>query len=163
MREIHTIGIAGAGAMGRGIAQIAAQAGLAVVMFDVQPAALVAARDNLDSTFQTLVSKGKITREAAQAAMAGITFAEDIKAFADCDLVIEAIVERLDVKQQFFRQLETVVAPDCILVSNTSSLSITSIAAVCERPARVAGYHFFNPVPLMKVVEVVDGLRSDPK
>ncbi len=163
MREIHTIGIAGAGAMGRGIAQIAAQAGLAVVLFDVQPAALVAARDNLDSTWKTLVSKGKITQEAAQAAMACIQFAEDIGAFSACDLVVEAIVERLDVKQQFFRQLESVVAPDCMLVSNTSSLSITSIAAVCEHPGRVAGYHFFNPVPLMKVVEVVDGLRSDPR
>ena len=138
MREIHTIGIAGAGAMGRGIAQIAAQAGLAVVMFDVQPAALVAARENLDSTFKTLVSKGKITQEAAQAAMASIGFAEDIGAFAACDLVIEAIVERLDVKQQFFRQLEAVVAPDCMLVSNTSSLSITSIAAVCESRGRLS-------------------------
>src|SRR3546814_9210066 len=79
------------------------------------------------------------------------------------DLVVEAVVERLDVKCDLFKQLEGIVAPDCILASNTSSLSITAIAQACERPGRVVGFHFFNPVPLMKVVEVIDGLRSDPQ
>ena len=163
MKKIQTIGIAGAGAMGRGIAQIAAQAGIVVRMFDVQAAAVAAARENLAATWATLVSKGKITDEQAQAALANIHPAADIQALADCDLVIEAIVERLDIKQKFFHDLEAIVTPECMLVSNTSSLSITSIASACAHPERVAGYHFFNPVPLMKVVEVIDGLRSDPK
>jgi 3-hydroxybutyryl-CoA dehydrogenase len=103
-----------------------------------------------------------MTAEQAHEALGKLYLIDDIENLSDCDLVIEAIIERLEIKQPFFKQLETVVAPECILVSNTSSLSITAIAAVCERPERVAGYHFFNPVPLMKVVEVIDGLRTDP-
>lgn len=163
MKTIQTIGVAGAGAMGRGIAQIAAQAGIVVRIFDVQPAAVTAAREGLAATWATLVSKGKITAEQAEAALANIHPVVDLQMLADCDLVIEAIVERLDIKQKFFRDLEAVVSSECMLASNTSSLSITSIASACARPERVVGYHFFNPVPLMKVVEVIDGLRSDPK
>ncbi|MFM7013023.1 MAG: 3-hydroxyacyl-CoA dehydrogenase NAD-binding domain-containing protein, partial [Betaproteobacteria bacterium] len=162
MKIIKTVGVAGAGAMGRGIAQIAAQAGLQVRLFDTNVQATAAAREALAATWATLVAKAKLTQEQADLALANIHPAQELAALADCDLVIEAIVERLDVKQKFFAELETVVSADCYLVSNTSSLSITSIAAVCARPARVAGYHFFNPVPLMKVVEVIDGLRSDP-
>lgn len=162
MKAIQTVGVAGAGAMGRGIAQIAAQAGLRVKLFDTNPAALDSARDALTSTWTMLASKGKMTNEQAHEALGKLYLIDEIKDLSDCDLVIEAIIERLDIKQPFFKQLETVVAPDCILVSNTSSLSITAIAAVCARPERVAGYHFFNPVPLMKVVEVIDGLRTDP-
>jgi len=162
MKEIQTVGVAGAGAMGRGIAQIAAQAGLRVKLFDTNSAALDSARDALTSTWTMLASKGKITAEQAKEALGKLYLIDDIESLSDCDLVIEAIVERLDVKQPFFKALEAVVSADCMLVSNTSSLSITAIAAVCEHPERVAGYHFFNPVPLMKVVEVIDGLRSDP-
>jgi 3-hydroxybutyryl-CoA dehydrogenase len=162
MKKIQVVGVAGAGAMGRGIVQIAAQSGLTVRLFDVQPKALEAARESLAATWATLSAKGKITPEHAQQALANVHLANEIQALADCDLVIEAIVERLDIKQQFFRDLEDVVSQDCLLVSNTSSLSITSIAAACKHPERVAGYHFFNPVPLMKVVEVIDGLKSDP-
>jgi 3-hydroxybutyryl-CoA dehydrogenase len=162
MKAIQTVGVAGAGAMGRGIAQIAAQAGLRVKLFDTNPSALNAARDALTSTWTMLASKGKMTAEQAHEALGKLYLIDDIENLSDCDLVIEAIIERLEIKQPFFKQLETVVSPDCILVSNTSSLSITAIAAVCARPERVAGYHFFNPVPLMKVVEVIDGLRTDP-
>lgn len=161
MKNIQIIGVAGAGAMGRGIVQIAAQAGLTVRLFDVQPQAVIAAREALATTWTTLANKGKISPEAAEAALANVHGAKDLAELKDCDLVIEAIVERLDIKQKFFKDLEAIVAQDCILVSNTSSLSITSIAAACEHPERVAGYHFFNPVPLMKVVEVIDGLKSD--
>jgi 3-hydroxybutyryl-CoA dehydrogenase len=162
MKTIHTVGVAGAGAMGRGIAQIVAQAGLRVRLFDANAQATAVARDALAATWTTLAAKGKLTQEQADLALANIHPAQDLSALADCDLVIEAIIERLDVKQKFFAELEKVVSSDCYLVSNTSSLSITSIAAACAKPERVAGYHFFNPVPLMKVVEVIDGLRSDP-
>ena len=161
MKNIQIVGVAGAGAMGRGIVQIAAQAGLTVRLFDVQPQAVIAACEALAATWTTLANKGKISPEAAEAALANVHGANDISELKDCDLVIEAIVERLDIKQKFFKDLEANVTDDCILVSNTSSLSITSIAAACAHPERVAGYHFFNPVPLMKVVEVIDGLKSD--
>jgi len=163
MKNIQIVGVAGAGAMGRGIVQIAAQAGLKVRLFDVQPQAVIAAREALATTWTTLANKGKITAEAAEAALANVQGAKELAELKDCDLVIEAIVERLDIKQKFFKDLEAIVSDDCILVSNTSSLSITSIAAACAHPERVAGYHFFNPVPLMKVVEVIDGLKSDRK
>jgi 3-hydroxybutyryl-CoA dehydrogenase len=162
MKTIQTVGVAGAGAMGRGIAQIAAQAGLRVKLFDTNPAALNSARDALTNTWTMLASKGKMTEEQAHDALGKLYLIDEIEDLSDCDLVIEAIIERLEIKQPFFKQLESVVSSECILVSNTSSLSITAIAAGCEHPERVAGYHFFNPVPLMKVVEVIDGLRTDP-
>jgi 3-hydroxybutyryl-CoA dehydrogenase len=160
--SIETIGIVGTGAMGRGIAQIAALAGLTVRLYDTNPAAIGAARDYLAETFAKLTAKGKLDQARSLAALANVSGAQVIGDLADCDLVVEAIVEKLDVKQALFRELETVVSGRCVLASNTSSLSITAIAAGCTNPSRVAGYHFFNPVPLMKVVEVIDGLRSDP-
>jgi 3-hydroxybutyryl-CoA dehydrogenase len=162
MNSFKTIGVVGVGAMGKGIVQIAAQAGLTVLIHDQQLPALHAARDALEKTWQTLVTKGKLTEVAAGAALARVHIAQTLGELADCDLVIEAIIERLDAKQALFKELEAVVSPQCVLVSNTSSLSITAIASACAKPERVAGYHFFNPVPLMKVVEVIDGLRSDP-
>lgn len=162
MGQINSVGIVGAGAMGRGIAQIAAQAGLRVYLYDTAPAALESARDSLRDIWARLVQKGRLEQSAADAALQALTLCEDLAQLRRCDLVIEAIVERLEVKQALFRQLEDVVGEACILASNTSSLSITAIASACRLPARVAGYHFFNPVPLMKVVEVIDGLRSDP-
>ncbi len=162
MQDFQKIGVIGAGAMGKGIVQIAAQAGLDVILFDQQIDATHAARQTLSETWQKLAGRGKITEAAAQNALANVHVAQSLSELADCDLVIEAIVERLDVKQSLFRELEGVVSPQCALVSNTSSLSITAIASACSHPERVAGYHFFNPVPLMKVVEVIDGLRSTP-
>jgi 3-hydroxybutyryl-CoA dehydrogenase len=160
--SIETIGIVGTGAMGRGIAQIAALAGLTVRLYDTDPAAVGAARDYLADTFAKLTAKGKLDQARSLAALACVSGAHAVGDLAGCDLVIEAIVEKLDVKRALFRELETVVGGRCLLASNTSSLSITAIAAGCVNPERVVGYHFFNPVPLMKVVEVIDGLRSDP-
>lgn len=162
MHSFKTIGVVGVGAMGKGIVQIAAQAGLTVLIHDQQLSALHAAREALEKTWQTLVTKGKLTDVAAAGALGRVHIAQTLGELADCDLVIEAIIERLDAKQALFQALEAVVSPQCVLVSNTSSLSITAIASACAKPERVAGYHFFNPVPLMKVVEVIDGLRSDP-
>jgi 3-hydroxybutyryl-CoA dehydrogenase len=160
--SIETIGIVGAGAMGRGIAQIAALAGLTVRLYDTNPAAVGAARDHLAETFAKLTAKGKLEEARSLAALACVRGVQTLADLVDCDLVIEAIVENLDVKRALFRELETVVSGRCLLASNTSSLPITAIAAGCSDPARVVGYHFFNPVPLMKVVEVIDGLRGDP-
>uniref|UniRef100_UPI004048E3BC 3-hydroxyacyl-CoA dehydrogenase n=1 Tax=Orrella sp. TaxID=1921583 RepID=UPI004048E3BC len=162
MHSFKTIGVVGVGAMGKGIVQIAAQAGLTVLIHDQQLSALHAAREALEKTWQVLVAKGKLTELAAAGALGRVHIAQTLSELADCDLVIEAIIERLDAKQALFQALEAVVSPQCVLVSNTSSLSITAIASACATPERVAGYHFFNPVPLMKVVEVIDGLRSDP-
>ncbi|SAL37826.1 3-hydroxyacyl-CoA dehydrogenase [Caballeronia terrestris] len=160
--DVGTIGIVGSGAMGRGIAQIAALGGLTVRLFDTNPQAVAAARDYLFDTLNKLATKGKIKEADAHAALANIHAANEIGALSDCQVVIEAIVEKLDVKRALFRELEAVVGERCILASNTSSLPITAIAAGCAHPERVVGYHFFNPVPLMKVVEVIDGLRGDP-
>ncbi|MGY6257237.1 3-hydroxyacyl-CoA dehydrogenase [Paraburkholderia caledonica] len=154
------IGIVGAGAMGQGIAQIAAMAGLEVRLMDVNPAASGRAVAAIGSILDKLAAKGKLSSEQAQEALHRIHPEDSIGALSDCDLVVEAIVEKLDVKRSLFAQLEEVVRDDAVLASNTSSLSITAIAATCRLPERVAGYHFFNPVPLMKVVEVVRGLRS---
>lgn len=163
MISIRTIGIVGAGAMGRGIAQIAAQAGLAVKLHDQDPAAIEAALQYLRETFGRLAAKGKITAEDGSAALSRVAPCEAIETLAGCDLVIEAIVERLDVKRDLVSRLETIIGQDAIIASNTSSLSITSIAAGARHPGRIAGFHFFNPVPLMKVVEVVDGLSTHPE
>ncbi|SIT37608.1 3-hydroxyacyl-CoA dehydrogenase [Paraburkholderia piptadeniae] len=160
--SIDTVGIVGTGAMGRGIAQIAALAGLKVCLYDTNSTAVGAARDYLSDTFAKLVAKGKLDNSRSLAALACVTGADALEELKDCDLVVEAIVEKLDVKRGLFKELEGIVSERCILASNTSSLSITAIAAACADPSRVLGYHFFNPVPLMKVVEVIDGLRSDP-
>lgn len=162
MQDIQTLGIVGAGAMGRGIAQIAAQAGVRVKLHDASGEAITAARETLRQTWDKLSQKGKLSAADAQAALARVEPAVALQDLADCQAVVEAIVERLDVKREVFAKLEAIVAADCILASNTSSLSITAIATACKQPSRVVGYHFFNPVPLMKVVEVIDGLRSDP-
>lgn len=148
--------------MGRGIAQIAAQAGLRVWLFDTNPKAVEAAIADLAKTWAVLAQKGKLTAEQAAAANASLSAAPSLAALAPCDLVVEAIVERLDAKQALFRELEGIVGPNAVLATNTSSLSVTAIAATCERPERVSGWHFFNPVPLMKVVEVIAGLKTDP-
>ena len=160
--EIRTLGIVGSGAMGRGIAQIAALGGLNVRLYDTNQQAVTAAREYLADTLNKLAAKGKLNEVDAHDALARIHAAGAIGELADCDVVVEAIVERLDVKRELFRELEGVVGENCILASNTSSLSITAIAAGCAKPERVVGLHFFNPVPLMKVVEVIDGLRGDP-
>ena len=156
------VGLVGTGAMGRGIAQIAAQGGCQVLLFDAQSGAADTARTAVQEQWQRLQAKGRISEEQLQAWSARLQPVTEMAALKDCTLVVEAIVERLDVKQAVFAQLEAVVAPDAVLVSNTSSLSVTQIAASLQRPERFAGLHFFNPVPLMKVVEVIAGLKTDP-
>lgn len=157
-----TIGIVGCGQMGIGIAQIAAQAGHEVVLHDSRPDAATAACRGLAETWGRLVAKGKMTAPLAEAAMARLKPAADIGDLARCEVVVEAIVENLEVKRGLFATLEGVLAPEAILATNTSSLSVTAIAAGLKHPERVAGFHFFNPVPLMKVVEVIDGLLTAP-
>jgi 3-hydroxybutyryl-CoA dehydrogenase len=160
--EFKTVALVGTGAMGRGIAQMAAQAGSQVVLFDAQAGAAQNALKALQEQWDTLAGKGKISPEQAQSYKNSLSVAPDLKALAGSDLVVEAIIERLDAKRSLFAELETVVRPDAVLASNTSSLSVTAIAAGLQQPSRFVGYHFFNPVPLMRVVEVVAGLKTDP-
>ncbi len=162
MSNIEIMGVVGAGAMGRGIAQIAAQAGITVRLFDVQEQAVADARHSLEAIWQRQVEKGRMSAPDAAAALGRIIPCKALEEMADAGLVVEAIVERLDIKRELLMQLEAIVSEEAILASNTSSLSITAIAATCKNPGRVLGYHFFNPVPLMKVVEIIDGTRSDP-
>ena len=154
------VGIVGTGAMGRGIAQIAVQAGSMVSLMDAQPGAAEKARTAICLQWDKLVDKGRLTPEAANAQKGRLLVAGTLGQLADCDLVIEAIVERLDAKKALFTELESIVSDRTALVSNTSSLSVTAIAAALKHPGRFAGYHFFNPVPLMKVVEVIVGLKT---
>jgi 3-hydroxybutyryl-CoA dehydrogenase len=147
--------------MGRGIAQIAAQAGSQVLLFDTQAQACQKARESILAQWSKLADKGRLTAEQVQQHSSRLQCVDHLQALADCDLVIEAIVERLDIKQSVFADIEAVVRPDAVLATNTSSLSVTAIAAKLQHPQRFAGYHFFNPVPLMKVVEVIPGLKTD--
>jgi 3-hydroxybutyryl-CoA dehydrogenase len=156
-----TIGLVGTGAMGRGIAQIAAQAHSVVLLHDTQPDAVAKAIQAISSIWDKQADKGKISAEQAAQLKSYLVACTQLSDLSRCDLVIEAIVERLDVKQGLFKQLEALVPPTCVLASNTSSLSVTAIAAGMQHPQRFAGYHFFNPVPLMKVVEVIAGLKTD--
>lgn len=160
--DIKSMAVIGVGIMGSGIAQIAAQSGRITYLYDTKAGAAEQAKDKLAATFQKLVDKNKITTEQAAAANKNLVVAHQLEDLKDCDLIVEAIIERLDIKQSLMQQLEAVVSEHTILASNTSSLSITAIAANCNKPERVAGFHFFNPVPLMKVVEVIQGLKTDP-
>jgi 3-hydroxybutyryl-CoA dehydrogenase len=155
-----TIGIIGSGAMGAGIAQVVATAGHEVHLLDQNAAALDKAQASIAASLRKLAEKGKLTTEAAEAAIARLHPTADMQDFADCSLVIEAIVEDLAVKQQVFKQVEGIVSADCVLASNTSSLSITSIAAACQRPERFVGIHFFNPAPVMQLVEVIPAVQT---
>lgn len=161
LNAIGTIGIVGAGAMGRGIAQIAAQAGVRVRLYDMQAGAADQARDAVIGQFKRLQEKGKLSAAVASDAGALIEPAGILGDLADCQIVIEAIVEKIEAKRDLLCTLEGIVAADCILATNTSSLSVTAIAAATARPERVAGFHFFNPVPLMKVVEVIAGTLTE--
>ena len=158
--DFKRVGVVGAGAMGRGIAQMAAQAGCAVRLCDTAAAALQSASESIRGQWTRMADKGKCTAEQAAAWTQALSTHEQLADLAECDLVIEAIVERLDVKRNLIAQLEGLMATDAVIASNTSSLSITALAAGAQHPERIAGYHFFNPVPLMKVVEVIAGLKT---
>lgn len=155
-----TLGIVGTGAMGRGIAQLAAQAGLEVILFDVQEGAVKEAKKFINDLWQRSAEKQRITAKQAQQYSERLIAANELADLGPCDIVVEAIVEKLEAKQGLFSDLEAIVNQQAVLATNTSSLSVTAIAATCQYPERVIGFHFFNPVPLMKIVEVIPGLRT---
>lgn len=156
-----TLGVIGTGAMGRGIVQVAAAGGINVLMTDARPGAAQEAREFVVKMLGRAAEKGSMTTEEAEAAGKRVRVVDALGDLKPCHVVVEAIVENLDAKRQLFGELEGIVAPDCILATNTSSLSVTTIAAKLKSPGRFAGFHFFNPVPLMKLVEVIDGLLTE--
>ncbi|MCP3982545.1 MAG: 3-hydroxybutyryl-CoA dehydrogenase [bacterium] len=158
--SIETIGVVGAGQMGNGIAHVAAQAGLKVVLHDVKDEFVQRGLKTIDKNLQRGVDKGRMTADDKSGTLARIEGATELEAMAGCDLVVEAVVERLSVKSEIFGTLDRVCKAGVILASNTSSISITKIAACTERPERVIGMHFMNPVPVMKLVEVIRGLGT---
>ena len=158
-----TVGVVGAGAMGSGIAQVALVHGHKVVLADLDDDATNRARQLIDAALHRDVEKGRLTSNAAESALqqlATVRLPMGLSAFSECNLVIEAIVEELKAKQSMFRFLESVVSRECVLATNTSSLSVTSIAAACDVPERVVGMHFFNPAPVMPLVEIVAGAQT---
>ncbi|HKY80658.1 MAG TPA: 3-hydroxyacyl-CoA dehydrogenase NAD-binding domain-containing protein [Sphingobium sp.] len=163
IRSASQIAVIGAGTMGVGIAQVAAASGHQVVVIDRVETALTRGRETLKAALDQLVKRGRLDPEQAEATIARIHWSPQLEAAADCALVIEAIVERLDVKQGLFAELEKIVSEDALLATNTSSLSVTEIATHLTRPARFLGLHFFNPVPAMKLVEVVAGVATSPR
>lgn len=146
--------------MGAGIAQVSAQAGWDVVLRDVTEEALTRGTDGIRASYAKFVAKGKLEADAAEAALARITTTTDLDAVADADIVVEAVFEKLDVKHDIFRALDRLVRDDAVLASNTSAIPITKIAAVTERPERVVGAHFFSPVPMMQLCELVRGYKT---
>ena len=158
--KVARLGVLGAGTMGAGIAQVAAEAGLEVLVHDPVPGAVERALERIAGFLARKVEKGQLTPGDADSATARITAADDLDTLASADAVIEAIPEDLDLKREAFRRLDAAAGPEAVLASNTSSLPIARIAGATERPERVIGLHFFNPVPLMRLVEVVAGPRS---
>lgn len=154
------IGIIGSGTMGRGIAQVAATAGCQVVVYDTHDKALTESADKLKSILARLVEKGKIDQAKSDEIIANIQHANDLKELAASDLVIEAIIENPEIKRDVFQKLESLVSDECIIASNTSSLSIASLAASCQKPERFVGIHFFNPAPLMRLVEIIPAIQT---
>ncbi len=157
---INSIGVLGAGQMGAGIAQVAAQSGYAVKLADATVELAAKAKGKLEATLAKLVEKGKLSAADKDAAIARITPVGSIEELADCDLIVEAVTEKVDLKLELFRKLDAAAKPGAILASNTSSISITKIAAVTKRPESVIGMHFMNPVPVMKLVEVIRALQT---
>lgn len=158
---MEQVGIIGAGAMGSGIAQVAATAGWDVVLIDTTDEALTRSRDKLLKILNRLVEKGRITDMDAKAIFGRIHYATDQSALKDSQLIIEAIVEKLDIKQSVLKNVEALVSEDTIIATNTSSLSVTEIASALDRPQNVLGIHFFNPAPLMKLVEIVPAVQTE--
>ncbi|MCP4726869.1 MAG: 3-hydroxybutyryl-CoA dehydrogenase, partial [bacterium] len=155
------IGILGTGALGSGISQVAALNGHRTVAFDIDTEALINAKDKVEGKLSRLVEKGKIENDAAKNALSRIDFTDDLSCLKKCDFVIEAVTEELDTKQKLFKKTESVVNRDCIIASNTSSLSIASISSVCKHPGKIIGTHFFNPAPVMPLVEIIPAMLTD--
>lgn len=159
---IRTVGVVGCGLMGGGIAQVSAQAGFPTVVREVSANALEKGLGSIRAFLQAGVDRKKLEPEVMERTLANLTGTTDLGALAGCDLVIEAATENLSLKRELFASLDSLCAPSAVLASNTSSLSITELSTFTKRPARVLGLHFFNPVPLMKLVEVVKTVRTDP-
>jgi len=155
------VGIIGSGAMGSGIAQVAATAGHTVYLYDNNPDALQRSREKLAKIMSRLVEKERLTAEEAEQIQERIQYVDSLYDFKDPGIIIEAIIEDLEVKRNVFEQLELIVPKDCLIATNTSSLSIAAIAAVCKDPSRVLGIHFFNPAPLMKLVEIIPAIQTE--
>lgn len=154
-REITTVGVVGLGTMGAGIVEVFARNEIAVVGVDVDDAAVERGREHLETSTGRAVERGKLAPEAQEALLARVSFSSDFAALADCDLVVEAAPEQIEIKRAVFAELDAVVRPEAILATNTSSLSVTDIATSTREPARVVGMHFFNPAPVLKLVEVI--------
>nr|WP_321225293.1 3-hydroxyacyl-CoA dehydrogenase NAD-binding domain-containing protein [uncultured Psychroserpens sp.] len=154
------VGIIGSGTMGSGIAQVAATSGCTVKLYDTNQAALDKAKGSLEKILNRLIEKGRIDSEERNRIQSNISYVDTLKDLADSNLTIEAIIENLEIKKKVFSELETYVSEDCIIASNTSSLSIASIAASLQKPERCVGIHFFNPAPLMKLVEVIPAIQT---
>jgi len=159
--EIRRIGIIGAGQMGRGIAHVCALAGLRVVLSDVGAEALAKAREAIEHNLARQVARGRIAEKQKAAALARISETPDYAGFGDCDMVIEAATEKEDVKRQIFKNLVPMLKPAALIASNTSSISITRLAAATDRPGKFIGMHFMNPVPVMSLVELIRGIATD--
>lgn len=162
LEGIRSIGIVGSGQMGAGIAQVAAQVGYNVVLSDVSDEVAAGGKAGIGTRLDRAVAKGRMSAEDAQAALDRITASGTMDSFSDCDLVVEAVSENFALKKSIFERLDAIVKPGAILASNTSSISITKLAAVTSRPEQFIGMHFMNPVPVMKLVEVISGLQSSP-
>lgn len=161
--NISKIGVLGAGQMGRGIAQVAAQSGFDVIVVDASKEALDFAKNFIDKQLARSVEKQRCTQSDADEAVKRLHFLDNISEFKDCDLVVEAVTENKDLKLKLFKQIDEHTPKHAILVSNTSSISITEIAAATSRPGQVAGMHFMNPVPVMKLIEGIQGLETTPE
>jgi len=160
MESIRRIGVVGAGTMGHGIAQVAAQSGYEVILVDAAPEALERGRAGIAKGFERLVGKGKLAADERDQALARVSTGGDLSALETADLVVEAVVERLEVKQKVLSELDRICQPHAILATNTSSISITKLAGATQRPEKVIGMHFMNPVPVMQLVEVIRGLAT---
>lgn len=159
--QVNKVGVVGAGTMGSGIAQAFAVAGFDVVMRDINDAFVQRGLSTIQKSLDRLAGKNKITVEEKDAALARIETTTELEPLSDCDLVVEAALEEVDLKVGLFKELDGLCKPETILASNTSSISLTKIAAATNRPGRVIGMHFFNPVPMMKLVEVIRALQTD--
>lgn len=162
-KEDLLIGVCGAGAMGRGIVQVAAAGGVNVRVFDINKEQLKDAVNFIDNMLGRAVEKGRMEADAHKVAINRIQMIDSMEGFRECDIVIEAATENLDIKKKIFEEIEKNVRDETIIATNTSSLSVTTIASACEKPERIAGFHFFNPVPLMRLVEVIDGVLTLPE
>jgi 3-hydroxybutyryl-CoA dehydrogenase len=162
MNEMKTIAILGAGTMGNGIAHVCARSGFNVLLYDVNQTALYRGLDTIRTNFAREVAKQKLTQQQSDEARSRITLTTKLDDLAPASLAIEAATERFEIKSAIFRDLDRILPPEAILATNTSSISITRIAAQTNRPEQVIGMHFFNPVPVMKLVELIRGLQTSP-